>query len=65
MNITIKKLRSGFWSVWVNGQWVNAALGSLEAAKAEANAIMKTENKRQNRKNQFTNISIEILAWHR
>lgn len=62
MNITIKKLRSGFWSVWVNGQWVNAALGSLEAAKAEANAIMETENKRQNRKNQFTNISIEILA---
>lgn len=62
MDITIKKLRSGFWSVWVNGQWVNAALGSLEAAKAEANAIMETENKRQNRKNQFTNISIEILA---
>ena len=62
MNITIKKLRSGFWSVWVNGQWVNAALGSLEAAKAEANAIMESENKRQNRRNQFTNISLEILA---
>ena len=62
MNITIKKLRSGFWSVWVNGQWVNAALGSLEAAKAEANAIMEAENKRQNRQNQFTNISLEILA---
>lgn len=62
MNITIKKLRSGFWSVWVNGQWVNAALGSLEAAKAEANTIMEAENKRQNRKNQFTNISLEILA---
>ena len=62
MNITIKKLRSGFWSVWVNGQWVNAALGSLEAAKAEANAIMESENKRQKRRNQFTNISLEILA---
>ena len=62
MNITIKKLRSGFWSVWVDGQWVNAALGSLEAAKAEANAIMEVENKRQNRRNQFTNISLEILA---
>ena len=62
MNITIKKLRSGFWSVWVDGQWVNAALGSLEAAKAEANAIMESENKRQNRRNQFTNISLEILA---
>ena len=62
MNITIKKLRSGFWSVWVNGEWVNAALGSLEAAKAEVNAIIEAENKRQNRKNQFTNISIEILA---
>ena len=62
MNITIKKLRSGLWSVWVDGQWVNAALGSLEAAKAEANAIMEAENKRQNRRNQFTNISLEILA---
>ena len=62
MNITIKKLRSGFWSVWVDGQWVNAALGSLEAAKAEANAIMESENKQQNRRNQFTNISLEILA---
>lgn len=62
MNITIKKLRSGLWSVWVDGQWVNAALGSLEAAKAEANAIMESENKRQNRRNQFTNISLEILA---
>lgn len=62
MNITIKKLRSGFWSVWVNGQWVNAALGSLEAAKAEANAIIEAENKRQNKRNQFTNIGLEILA---
>jgi hypothetical protein len=62
MNITIKKLPSGFWSVWINGQWVNAALGSLDAAKAEANAIIEAENKRQNKRNQFTNIGLEILA---
>ena len=33
MNIEIKKLTSGFWSVWVNGDWVEAALPSEESAK--------------------------------
>ena len=35
MNIEIKLLpKSGFWSVWVDGDWVNAALPSEQAAKA-------------------------------
>lgn len=33
MKIEIKLLpKSGFWSVWVDGDWVNAALPSREAA---------------------------------
>lgn len=33
MKIEIKKLTSGFWSVWVNGDWVEASLPSKEAAR--------------------------------
>lgn len=60
MTIEIKKLPSGFYSVWVNGEWVNAACGSIEMAKTEVYKIVKSENKRQNKKNAFTNIEIKM-----
>ena len=46
MNITIEKLPSGFYCVWVNGKWVNAACSSLTMAKAIANDIINSENER-------------------
>lgn len=33
MNIEIRKLPSGYWSVWVNGDWVEASLTSKESAR--------------------------------
>ena len=30
--IEIRRLRSGFFSVWVNGEWVNASLPTEKAA---------------------------------
>lgn len=33
MKIEIRKLRSGFWSVWVNGEWVEASLPTEESAR--------------------------------
>lgn len=36
-NVWVKKLPSGFWSVWVNGDWINAALPNQEAAEKLAN----------------------------
>lgn len=58
MTITIKKLPSGFYSVWVNGCWVNAALSSLEEARRFAADTAERENRLQNERNSFENISI-------
>ncbi len=33
MQIEIRKLRSGFWSVWVDGDWVEASLPNEESAR--------------------------------
>ena len=33
MKIEIRKLRSGFWSVWVDGDWVEASLPNEESAR--------------------------------
>ena len=30
---TVKKLQSGFYSVWINDTWINAALPSEESAR--------------------------------
>lgn len=62
MSITIEKLPSGFYCVWVNGKWVNAACSSLTMAKAIANDIINSENERQNKQNLFTNISLNIKS---
>lgn len=59
MKIKIEKLKSGFYCVRVNGEWVDAACGSLEMTKAKANEIVQAANERQNKRNLFTNISIE------
>ena len=61
MNITIEKLPSGFYCVWVNSKWVNASCSSLKMAKAIANDIINSENERQNKQNLFTNISLAII----
>ena len=33
MKIEIRKLPSGYWSVWVNGDWVEASMPSEESAR--------------------------------
>lgn len=59
MKIKIERLPSGFYCVRVNGQWVDAASANMEQAKAKANEVIQRENDRQNKRNLFTNISIE------
>ena len=59
MKIKIERLPSGFYCVRVNGQWIDAASANLEQAKAKANEVIQRENERQNKRNLFTNISIE------
>ena len=59
MKIKIERLPSGFYCVRVNGQWIDAASANLEQAKAKANEIVQAANERQNKRNLFTNISIE------
>lgn len=59
MKIEIKRLPSGFYCVRVDGQWIDAASANLEQAKAKANEVIQRENDRQNKRNLFTNISIE------
>ena len=60
MKIKIERLPSGFYCVRVNGQWIDAASANLEQAKAKANEVIQAVNKRQNKRNLFTNISLEI-----
>ena len=33
MKIEIRKLRSGFWSVWIDGDWVEVSLPNEKAAR--------------------------------
>ena len=33
MQIEIRNLRSGFWSVWIDNDWVEASLPNEEAAR--------------------------------
>ena len=43
--IEVKKLPSGFYAVFVNGSFVNAALPSADAAQAFADEIAKGAKK--------------------
>ena len=43
MQIEIRKLRSGFWSVWVNGDWVEASLPNEEAAREYVRTVYGKE----------------------
>lgn len=45
--MTIKKLPSGFYSVWANGVWINAALPSEEAAREYIQTMEKSSNRRE------------------
>lgn len=60
MTITIKRLPSGFYSVWADVTWIDAACSTLSMAKEKASAIVQAENKRQNKKNVFENISVVV-----
>lgn len=62
MKIKIEKLPSGFYVVRVNGIWIDASLATLETAKEKANAFIAAENKRQNARNSFSNITLEIAC---
>ena len=59
MKITVNKLPSGFYCVCVNGKWIDAASATKERAQKIVNEIVQRENKRQNKHNVFTNISVE------
>lgn len=43
MKIEIKKLTSGYWSVWVNGDWVEASLPNEEAAREYVRTVYERE----------------------
>ena len=59
MKITVDKLPSGCYCVRVNGTWIDAASGTRERAQKIVDSIVRKENIRQNKKNLFTNISVE------
>lgn len=59
MKITVEKLPSNFYCVRVNGEWIDAASATKERAQKIINEIVQRENKRQNKHNVFTNISVE------
>ena len=46
MRMEIKQLPSGFWSVWINGSWINASCGS----EAEARQVLETYMRTMKRK---------------
>ena len=62
MKIKITKLPSGFYCVWVDGNWINASYRSLDDAKRFVDHIVQTENKKQNAVNRFVNIGIEVCC---
>lgn len=38
--VTVKRLNgSGFWSIWIGGQWIDAAQPTREAAEALAETV--------------------------
>lgn len=39
MLIEIRRLPSGFWSVWIDGTWIDAALPTESAARSLAKSI--------------------------
>lgn len=59
MKITVDKLPSNFYCIRVNGEWIDAASATKERAQKIINDIIRRENKRQNKHNVFTNISVE------
>ena len=62
MKIKIEKLPSGFYVVRVNDVWIDASSATLETAKEKANTFIAAENKRQNARNSFSNITLEIAC---
>ena len=47
-SIRIEKLKSGFYCVWIDGEWVNAALASEPAAKEFAKTWTKSHKQKEN-----------------
>ena len=43
---TVKKLQSGFYSVWINGEWINAALPNEEAAREFIQKLEKAQGRK-------------------
>lgn len=43
MKIEIKKLTSGFWSVWIDGDWVEASLPNEESAQKYVKEVYGVE----------------------
>lgn len=39
--VTIEKLTSGFWAVFVDGTWIDASSATREQAEKKAEAIRK------------------------
>lgn len=44
---TVKKLQSGFYSVWINGEWINAALPSEESAREFIKELEKAQGRKE------------------
>ena len=47
-SIRIEKLKSGFYCVWIDGEWVNAALASEPAAKEFAKTRTESHKQKEN-----------------
>ena len=41
MTTEIKQLTSGFWSVWVNGEWIDAASSTRDQAEKKLEDFLK------------------------
>lgn len=40
MKYELRQLPSGFWSIWIDGQWVDAASKTEAEAKAKAETFL-------------------------